>query len=137
MSADPSPRGRKRKDLSVGYGRPPQQHRFKPGQSGNPKGRPRGSKNESTLVREILERKIESRSNGRTRKISVLEGIILKMVEEALKGNTKTAAFVLNRYAAMVSGDLPPQDLGDDDRAVLEAFAARLNTADKQNGEPE
>jgi len=89
------------------------------------------------LVREILERKIETRSNGRTRKISVMEGIILKMVEEALRGNTKTAAFVLNRYAAMVSGDLPPQDLGEDDRAVLEAFAAKLNTADKQEGEPE
>ena len=30
----------KKKNQEVGYGRPPQEHQFKPGQSGNPKGRP-------------------------------------------------------------------------------------------------
>ena len=60
------------------------------------------------------------------RKISVMEGIHLRIVDDALKGNTKSAAFILNRYAALVSGELQPQDLGDDDREVLEAFRQRL-----------
>ena len=37
----------------VGYGKPPKAHQFKPGQSGNPKGRPRGAKSEATILREI------------------------------------------------------------------------------------
>jgi hypothetical protein len=55
-----------------------------------------------------------------------MEGIHLRIVDDALKGNTKSAAFILNRYAALVSGELQPQDLGDDDREVLEAFRQRL-----------
>jgi hypothetical protein len=56
----------------------------------------------------------------------VLEGIHRKQAEFALKGNTKSAAFVLNRFAALVSGELQPEDLSEDDRAVLDAFARRL-----------
>ena len=50
----------------VGYGKPPSEHTWKPGQSGNPKGRPKGSKNKSTILREIFQRKIESRSERGT-----------------------------------------------------------------------
>ena len=38
----------------VGYARPPKDSRFKPGQSGNPRGRARGAKNTSTIVRDAL-----------------------------------------------------------------------------------
>ncbi len=110
----------------VGYGMPPREHQFPPGRSGNPNGRPKGAKNESTILREILGRKIVSRLEGRSRKITILEGILLRITEDSLKGNTKSAAFLLNRYAAMVSGELQRDDLSDDDRQVLEAFAQRL-----------
>ena len=110
----------------------PETHRFKPGQSGNPKGRPKGAKNESTILREIFERKIQSRTGNRSRKITMLEGILLRITEDSLKGNTKSAAFLLNRYAAMVSGELQRQDLNDDDRAVLEAFAQRMERTSHQ-----
>ena len=109
----------------VGYGKPPSQHQFKPGQSGNKKGRPKGAKNEATILREILTRRL----GGRPRKpkpISVMEGIHLRMAEDALKGNTKSATFLLNRYAALVSGELQPAELCDEDRQVLEAFGQRV-----------
>jgi Family of unknown function (DUF5681) len=122
-------------DEDVGYGRPPTTHQFKPGRSGNPKGRPKGAKNESTILREIFERKIESRSAGRSHKITVLEGILLRITEDSLKGNTKSATFLLNRYAAMVSGELQRQDLSDDDRQVLEAFAQRIESRRMEDGE--
>lgn len=119
-----------RGDARVGYSRPPPQHQFRPGQSGNPRGRPRGAKNESTILRETMTRKIANRSEGGRRKISVLEGIILRIADSSLKGDIKSATFLLNRYAAMVSGDLQPEDLGGEDREVLRAFARRL----KDNG---
>ncbi|MGY3477315.1 DUF5681 domain-containing protein [Bradyrhizobium ottawaense] len=49
----------------VGYGRPPREHQFKPGQSGNKNGRPKGSKNEATIINEILDRKIPSVTTAR------------------------------------------------------------------------
>jgi hypothetical protein len=45
-------------DSSIGYGRPPMHTRFKPGQSGNVKGRPRGSKNLTTTMTKELNQKV-------------------------------------------------------------------------------
>jgi len=41
-------------DYEVGYGRPPVHARFRPGQSGNPKGRPKGSRNKRTAMAEQI-----------------------------------------------------------------------------------
>ena len=83
---------------SIGYGKPPRQHRFQPGHSGNPKGRPKGTKNTATLVREILDRKIEVRSGGTPRKVTVREGILTGFAQASIKGDTKAAAFLLQLY---------------------------------------
>jgi hypothetical protein len=110
-------------DGEVGYGRPPQAHQFKAGQSGNPKGRPKGTKNEATILREILdETKLPLREGGRQRKITVREGILRKVTEDALKGNTKSASFLLNRYGLMVSGEVGHQATSEEDQDILEAF---------------
>lgn len=110
----------------VGFGRPPRSHQFRPGQSGNPRGRPRGAKSESTLLRDILGRKIRHQTGDRGRMISILEGILLRMADQALRGEIKSATFLLNRFAALVSGELEPSDLSDDDRQILQRFAARM-----------
>jgi hypothetical protein len=52
------------RDYDVGYRKPPREHQFKPGQSGNPKGRPRGSKSFTTLLVEELGTKITIQENG-------------------------------------------------------------------------
>ena len=43
-----------KKDYEVGYGKPPKSGQFKPGQSGNPKGRPKGAKNFKTELATVL-----------------------------------------------------------------------------------
>ena len=115
-----------------GYGKPPRAGQFKPGQSGNPKGRPKGSKNESTLLRELLHRKIEVREGGRSRKVTVLEAIHLRIAEDSLKGNTKSAAFLLNRYGALVSGETPPSTITEDDEHILQDFIRRAQKTTKE-----
>ena len=82
----------------IGFGKPPRKHQFQPGHSGNPKGRPKGTKNTATLVREILDRKIEVRSGGTPRKVTVREGILTGFAQASLKGDTKSAAFLLQLY---------------------------------------
>jgi hypothetical protein len=110
----------------VGYGRPPQTHQFKPGQSGNPMGRQKGAKNETTILRNLLNRKIEMRQDGKLRKISLLEAMLLRFAEDALKGNPKAAAFLLNRYAPMEWTDADPSHIDRDDEQILESFTRRL-----------
>jgi hypothetical protein len=97
------PRSSSSASYRVGYGRPPKDHRFQPGQSGNRKGRPKGAKNTVTLLREILDRKIEVRTGSTVRKISVREAILTRFAESALKGDTKSAAFLALKTARAVA----------------------------------
>lgn len=120
----------------IGYGNPPRSRQFRPGQSGNPHGRPRGAKNESTILREILNKKIANRSGDRVHKITVLEGILLRIADDSLKGDIKSAAFLLNRFGALVSGELQPAELGEDDREILKAFTRRLEAQTRKRRMP-
>jgi hypothetical protein len=83
-------------------------------------------KNEATILYELLHRKIPIREGGRTRMITVLEAILLRFAEDSLKGNTKSAAFILNRHSTIDSGEPQRSDISDDDQEILETFAQRL-----------
>lgn len=116
----------RRADGEVGYCRPPKEHQFKSGKSGNPKGRPKGARNEATILRGIFNRRIEVREGGRARKMSVLEAMFLRFTEDALKGNAKAAIFLLNRYRLTEGTAAEADQFDQDDREVLDAFARRL-----------
>jgi hypothetical protein len=120
--------GRSGGNYKVGYGQPPKQHQFKPGQSGNPKGRPKGAKNESTILHNIFNRQVEMRDGGRVRKVSVLEGMLLRFTDDALKGNPKSAAFLLNRYRLTEGPPSATDDFDDDDRAIFDALMQEVET---------
>ena len=94
MSESDQP-GDKRKS-AVGYGRPPVNRQFKRGQSGNPRGRPKGSKNLATMVAEALNEKIKVRTkDGRTRTLSKQELMVEVMINKAIAGDTKAFATVV------------------------------------------
>jgi len=74
-------------DYEVGYGKPPHHTRFKSGQSGNPRGRPSGAKNLSTLLNEALnEPVVVVTENGGRKKISKRQASFKQLVNEAAKG---------------------------------------------------
>ena len=112
----------------VGYGKPPRANQFKPGKSGNPKGRPRGAKSEATILQDLLQHKIRLSERGKTRKITLHEAILRRIAEDCLKGNTKSAAFLLNRYHAMTSNEPDESGLSDDEQTVLETYLKKLQS---------
>jgi hypothetical protein len=63
--------------------------RFKPGQSGNPKGRPKGSKNLATLAAEALDEQIQILDKGRERSMTKREFMVQSIVSHAMKGSPK------------------------------------------------
>ena len=77
------------RDYQVGYGKTPVETRFKPGQSGNPKGRPKGLQSVGTLLRKALLTRVTLQENGHSRHITVQEVIIRGLVNDAAKRDHK------------------------------------------------
>src|SRR6516225_5544533 len=79
------------RDYDIGYGKPPRHSRFQKGQSGNPRGRPSGSKNLSTLLSEALNEPVIVTENGKRRKISKRQAVITQLVNQSAKGDWRAA----------------------------------------------
>lgn len=71
----------------VGYKRPPQHTKFKPGQSGNPAGRPKGSENKTPLLERLLFERVRLDLGGRKRTLSALEVIIYQIRRKVFLGD--------------------------------------------------
>lgn len=73
---------------AVGYGRPPRAHRFKPGRSGNPRGRPRGALNKiAATMDRILSRQLDAPDDsGGTQRMSAQEASLRRLVDLAALG---------------------------------------------------
>ena len=122
-SADGKPKS------AVGYGRPPVNRQFKPGQSGNPKGRPKGHKNFATTLAEALNEKIAVRGkNGRRRCITKQQAMCERTINDAVLGDTK--AFLSVVQVAAKHGALkyepPTSSVSEDLERRLEEFRQRL-----------
>lgn len=120
-------------DYPVGYKRPPDATRFRPGQSGNPKGRPKGCKNLATDLKEELEQKILVTEGGRSQQITKQRAMVKTLLAKALKGDSRAAnvliQLTLGREQAE-SGQPDPVDLAEEDLAIVETFRARLSAVD-------
>jgi hypothetical protein len=117
----------KQSTVGTGYGRPPEHARFKPGKSGNPKGRPKQSKNLKSIIQQALTSTVTVRENGRLRSVSKIEGVVLSQLERALKGNEKAALAVLRMagHVDPLNGSDGPTD-GDQLSPADEKILAQL-----------
>ena len=77
-------------DNSVGYGKPPKQHQFQPGQSGNPSGRPRSRKATPSLVAtlaQLMSREHWVVENGSRKKVTGSELFVTQLLRRSLSNN--------------------------------------------------
>ncbi len=89
---------------TIGYGMPPQSTQFRPGQSGNPKGRPKGARNRASMARAALEQTIAVKTNGKRRKMTVREAAFRRLAEKAGAGDLKALHYLL----ALENDEHPP-----------------------------
>ncbi len=71
----------------VGYGKPPKEHQFKKGQSGNRKGRRKGHKNMHTIMEEVLKQTVSIKENGQTRRVKYFDAFVRQLAARALNGS--------------------------------------------------
>ena len=130
-------------DSEVGYKKPPQHTRFQPGQSGNPRGRPKGTKNLKTDLMEELGEKIVVREGDRPRKVSKQRALLKSVVNRAIQGDARATAIALSAMMRLLdTGEGAPDvedGLFDDELAILRAYEARARrgrdvTAPRENG---
>ena len=76
-------------EYEVGYGRPPRHSRFKPGRSGNPRGRPKGAVDRKTIVERVFLARHTVIEHGKRRQRTVLELVLLALRNRAIDGNSK------------------------------------------------
>jgi hypothetical protein len=116
------------RSYKVGYGKPPVATRFQPGQSGNPKGRPKGSRNLANDLAAELDELITIREQGRARRITKQRALIKSLMERALAGDIRASSAMLALYARTITE--PPKDDGEgvqpDELELLRQFAPRL-----------
>lgn len=109
---EPAPENTKPGPYEVGYGKPPEEHRFKPGQSGNPRGRPKGAKNLATMFREALNEPVTIRSGDKIRTMPKRRAMVEVAINRALKGDTR-ALLAIFKLAGTV-GELTPEVSADE-----------------------
>lgn len=97
-----------RKDYEVGWGRPPVKSRWKPGQSGNPKGRRKGSKNHQTILESLVHQKITVHEGGRSRTMSKFEVAAMQLINKAVGGDLKAFEFIWQNFGQISDPPPPP-----------------------------
>ena len=126
-------------EYEVGYKKPPQRSRFKKGESGNPNGRPRGSKNLATLLEKELRQRVVVNENGRRRSITKQEAMIKHLVNKALSGDRRLLQLMLEeiRLLETRAASSGTAIIDEADQQVMRQIQERLRRATQQGGNDE
>ncbi len=85
----------------IGYRKPPERTRFRKGQSGNPKGRPVKARTLSEMVEKVLAKDLRIKEEGKTKKISLLEAVVLQLGRKAASGDNRSIQLLLEVQKAI------------------------------------
>ena len=110
---------------AVGYRRPPKATQFAKGKSGNPSGRPKGSRTVGAVLQDILRQKIAVTENGKTRRLPALEVILRRLANDAMRSEPRAMKLLLalyDRYGESPETDLRLDEILAEDREILSNF---------------
>jgi hypothetical protein len=98
----------------VGYGKPPKETKFMKGRSGNPKGRPKGSKNLATSFMEIGREQITVTEGGRTRTMTKAEAVVHQLTNKAASGDPRARReyFQVHKILFSTNGSNGEKEIG-------------------------
>jgi hypothetical protein len=120
----------------TGYAKPPKLRQFRKGQSGNPKGRPKGSKNFATIFHEVGRQKVKVTDNGVTREITKFEASAMQLMNKAAAGDMRalnTLAGWVRLFQEVVEAPEKSSPLNtEDDKAVMENILKRIREIDPE-----
>jgi hypothetical protein len=123
------------RDYEVGYGKPPRYTQFKKGQSGNPQGRRKGSKNLTTLLGEALNEPVIVAENGGRRKITMRQAIVKQLVKRSAGADLRAMKILLDMVRDLEGRSEPAfaetSAFTEADEKVIAQLRARISKPQK------
>ena len=113
--AAPRPHKKKGQQMSkykVGKGMPPKGSQWKKGQSGNPKGRPKGDKQLGGIVESELYQPVAVNQKGKLKKLPAIVVALRRALSLAMKGDLKATKFLVDLHVKHV-GPSGPASVAD------------------------
>ncbi len=87
---------KEKKDYEIGYAKPPKKTQFKPGQSGNPKGRPKSPCNPTEAIAKELSQYTYIEQNGKRIKMKKMDALARLIINNALRGDKQLIKMLFN-----------------------------------------
>jgi hypothetical protein len=114
-------------DNGAGYKQPPKSARFTTGQSGNPRGRPKGTRNLKTDLNDLMNKRIVVRENGSVRNISRQEAVLLGLFGKAAQGDVRASTNLINMVMKLNPEATEKQrlDTPENDQWIIDDFLRR------------
>lgn len=113
----------------VGYGKPPKSGQFCKGASGNPRGRPKGSKNLATIVLRESRQRVRVNGPGGTRTITKLEASVMQLSNKAAQGDpraTREYLALVGRSEEELQSTAAPFTIQEADQRMMGSFLQRM-----------
>lgn len=121
----------------VGYRRPPHHSRFKPGMSGNPKGRPKGPRSLEEMVSRTLRKQRKVTIRGKQVRMSTLEIMVTSLNERAMHADTAAFRALLPLILRSLDATEVGEALGtlpEDDRLLLASYVDKIRSEEDESG---
>ena len=128
----------KPKDYEVGYRKPPRGTQFQPGQSGNPKGRPKSHPSFRSLLEKQIHKKTKVRIGGKIKSMSNLEVGITRLIQILVQGKPEKMIPTLRLLLPFINhetGPVPQYDfsrLTDDEVDLMIRLYEKMGLADNE-----
>jgi hypothetical protein len=118
-------------DYEIGYGKPPKTGRFKKGASGNPKGRPKGSKNLTTIILHESRQLVRVNDPHGKREVTKLEAAVMQLSNKSAQGDLRAAKelfALVQRAEEAIPAQPSSEDLPEADQRMMRSILKRMET---------
>lgn len=116
---------------NVGFGKPPKHSRFRTGTSGNPAGRPKGTKNLASVLERTLREEVIIRESGVSKTVTKLEAAIQQLVKKAVSGDLAALRQLVSLVSLVreTAPDNNPTLQSDSDRQIMNRLLEKMQNS--------